>query len=92
MLGLLSRVGAFFWRRADTEQELGSGADSSVVRNMDGVVTRFCNDYGLINDQVYFTSDCVVGREPLNIGQKVNVSFEEDNTSGGWRAIMVRGL
>ncbi|KAM4748890.1 RNA helicase Mov10l1 [Rhinophrynus dorsalis] len=57
---------------------------------MDGVVTRFCNDYGMINDQVYFTNDVVIGREPLSIGQKVTVTFEEDKTSGGWRALMVQ--
>ncbi|XP_012814717.2 RNA helicase Mov10l1 isoform X1 [Xenopus tropicalis] len=89
MISVLSRVGSFFWRRAGEEEKSKSSSDSSVIRNMDGVVTRFCNDYGMINDQVYFTSDAVIGREPLSVGQKVNVAYEEDKTSGGLRAIMV---
>nr|DBA31271.1 TPA: hypothetical protein GDO54_007147 [Pyxicephalus adspersus] len=44
----------------------------------------------MINDQIYFTNDDVIGREPLNVGQKVNVAYEEDKTSGGWKAIRVQ--
>ncbi|KAM4676049.1 RNA helicase Mov10l1-like [Discoglossus pictus] len=63
--------------------------DYSEEHTMNGVVTRFCNDYGLINDQIYFTNAVVVGREPLSVGQHVSVVFEEDKISGGWRATMV---
>lgn len=64
--------------------------DGNFLKYTDGVVTRFCCDYGMINDQIYFTNDDVVGREPLSIGQKVSVVYEEDKTSGGWKAIKVR--
>ncbi|KAG8439863.1 hypothetical protein GDO86_005872 [Hymenochirus boettgeri] len=90
MLSLMSKVGSFFWREAEIEDVVKCSTDYSLIRNMDGVVTRFCNDYGLINDQIYFTNDAVIGNEPLNIGQKVSVSFEEDKTSGGWRALTVK--
>ncbi|XP_056429697.1 RNA helicase Mov10l1 isoform X2 [Hyla sarda] len=44
----------------------------------------------MINDQIYFTHDDVIGREPLGVGQKVTVSYDEDKTSGGWKAIKVQ--
>ncbi|XP_075064987.1 RNA helicase Mov10l1 isoform X2 [Mixophyes fleayi] len=90
MLSLLNKLGSFFWRRADTWDDQKPYTGSEIVRDTDGVVTRFCNDYGMINDQIYFTNDVVIGREPLSIGQKVSVAYKEDKTSGGWKAIKVQ--
>ncbi|XP_068132448.1 RNA helicase Mov10l1 [Hyperolius riggenbachi] len=90
MLGLIARVGSFFWRRAPSEDEQKTFTDCEFIRYADGVVTRFCNDYGMINDQIYFTNDDVISLEPLSIGQKVNVAYKEDKTSGGWKAIKVQ--
>uniref|UniRef100_A0A8C5MKA9 RNA helicase n=1 Tax=Leptobrachium leishanense TaxID=445787 RepID=A0A8C5MKA9_9ANUR len=90
MISLLSRVGSYLWRRAENWDGAQEVPDFSSVQYMDGVVTRFCDDYGMINDQIYFTNDVVIGREPLNIGQKVNVAYEEDTISGGSRALQVQ--
>ncbi|KAM9311728.1 RNA helicase Mov10l1 [Gastrophryne carolinensis] len=90
MLGMVNRLASFFWRRAHSEEEHTRPLDTELVRYVDGVVTRFCNDYGMINDQIYFTSDNVIGREPLNVGQKVSVTYEQDKPSGGWKAIKVQ--
>ncbi|XP_053575160.1 RNA helicase Mov10l1 [Bombina bombina] len=89
MLSLLSKVGHFLWRSADADESSGSNSGILEYQSLNGVVTRFCNEYGLINDNIYFTNDDVVGGEPLSIGQKVNVVFKEDRTSGGLRALMV---
>ncbi|XP_075130272.1 RNA helicase Mov10l1 [Leptodactylus fuscus] len=90
MLSLMRNVASFFWREADTCEDQKHGNDYEGTRDTDGVITRFCNDYGMINDQIYFTQDAVIGREPLDIGQKVTVSYVEDKTSGGWKAIKVQ--
>ncbi|XP_075713319.1 RNA helicase Mov10l1 isoform X2 [Rhinoderma darwinii] len=90
MLSLMKRLSSFFWREADTCDDQRADNDYGTIRETEGVITRFCNDYGMINDQIYFTQDVVIGREPLSIGQKVNVSYEEDKTSGGWKAIKVQ--
>ncbi|XP_060698542.1 RNA helicase Mov10l1 [Hemiscyllium ocellatum] len=52
-------------------------------------VTRFCGKYGLVDDSIYFTSNDVLGGMPLQVGQKVNVVAQKNETSGGWKAVKV---
>ncbi|XP_075784114.1 RNA helicase Mov10l1 isoform X2 [Pelodiscus sinensis] len=59
---------------------------------MQGVVTRFCHDYGMIDDLICFTNDVVLSGEPLNVGQKVIAIVEEDETSNGLKAIRVEAV
>ncbi|XP_063998494.1 RNA helicase Mov10l1 [Pogoniulus pusillus] len=54
-----------------------------------GVVTRFCHDYGMIDDMIIFTMDAVTKNKPLAVGQEVTATVEEDRTSGGLKAIRV---
>lgn len=58
---------------------------------MQGVVTRFCYDYGMIDDMIVFTKDAVTRNMMLTVGQEVTAVVEEDKTSGGLKAIRVRG-
>ncbi|XP_077120996.1 RNA helicase Mov10l1 isoform X2 [Ranitomeya variabilis] len=93
MLSLVKSAASFFWRAADTSEDRRKPSqDYETIMDVEGVVTRFCNDYGMINDQIYFTTDVIIGREPLNVGQKVTVSYQEDKTSGGWKAIKVQSI
>ncbi|XP_040405316.1 RNA helicase Mov10l1 isoform X4 [Cygnus olor] len=94
MLGLLSRVLAFFWRRAEGEEggdvrRAGAGAGHKEVKTVQGVVTRFCHDYGMINDLIIFTKDAVSNGMPLAVGQEVTAIVEEDKISSGLKAIRV---
>lgn len=57
---------------------------------MQGVVTRFCYDYGMIDDMIIFTKDAVTRNMMLTVGQAVTAIVEEDETSGGLKAIRVR--
>ncbi|XP_067915750.1 RNA helicase Mov10l1 [Heterodontus francisci] len=50
-------------------------------------VTRFCGKYGLVDDSIYFTSNDVLGGMPLQVGQKVNIVAQKNETSGGWKAV-----
>ncbi|KAM6146847.1 RNA helicase Mov10l1 [Phoenicopterus ruber ruber] len=92
MLSLLSRVLSYFWRRAgDEEGEGGRWASSGdkELKTVQGVVTRFCHDYGMIDDLIIFTKDAVTKNMLLTIGQEVTATVEEDKTSGGLKAIRV---
>ncbi|KAM6301707.1 RNA helicase Mov10l1 [Podargus strigoides] len=92
MLSVFSKVLAFFWRRADGEEgEAGRWAASGdkELKTVHGVVTRFCHDYGMIDDMIVFTKDAVTKDMLLAVGQEVTATVEEDKISGGLKAIRV---
>ncbi|XP_074128117.1 RNA helicase Mov10l1 isoform X2 [Sminthopsis crassicaudata] len=62
------------------------------LKTVQGVVTRYCSDYGMIDDLVCFTSDVVTSSVPLNIGQEVTAIVEEDKISNGLKAIRVEAV
>lgn len=66
-------------------------AGDKELKTVRGVVTRFCNDYGMINDLIVFTEHAVVNNMPLAVGQEVIATVEEDKISNGFRAVKVRG-
>ncbi|NXG43462.1 M10L1 helicase, partial [Psilopogon haemacephalus] len=59
------------------------------LKMVQGVVTRFCHDYGMIDDMIIFTTDAVAKNRLLTVGQEVTATVEEDKTSGGLKAIRV---
>ncbi|KAL2093862.1 hypothetical protein ACEWY4_011174 [Coilia grayii] len=77
------------WRRAEDDQETFGAATEEIQQVHGGVVTRLCQDYGLINDTIYFTSREVLGGVPLRDGDAVNAIAIRDGAQGGWRAIRV---
>ncbi|XP_065521266.1 RNA helicase Mov10l1 isoform X4 [Lathamus discolor] len=91
MLGLLSRALAYLWRRAGDEggEERCAASGGKELTTVRGVVTRFCYDYGMIDDMIIFTKDAVKTVVPLTIGQEVTATVEKDETSGGLKAIRV---
>ncbi|XP_061496210.1 RNA helicase Mov10l1 isoform X2 [Rhineura floridana] len=95
MFQLLSKGLSFFWRRADSEivgDKPRAGRDGREIKTVHGVVTRFCLDYGMIDDSICFTSDTVMSNAPLQVGQKVIALVEEDETSNGLKAIRVENF
>ncbi|KFV10524.1 Putative helicase Mov10l1, partial [Tauraco erythrolophus] len=62
------------------------------LKTVQGVVTRFCHDYGMIDDMIIFTKDAVTKNMLLTIGQEVTATVEEDKTSGGLKAIRVDAI
>ncbi|XP_019329594.1 PREDICTED: RNA helicase Mov10l1 [Aptenodytes forsteri] len=92
MLGLFSKVLSYFWRRAGNEEgedERWTASGDKELKTVQGVVTRFCHDYGMIDDIIIFTKDAVTKSMPLTVGQEVTATVEEDKTSGGLKAIRV---
>lgn len=60
------------------------------LKTVQGVVTRYCGDYGMIDDLIYFSSEAVTRKVLLNVGQEVTAVVQEDKVSNGLKAIRVR--
>ncbi|XP_039193151.1 RNA helicase Mov10l1 isoform X1 [Crotalus tigris] len=94
MLQLLSRGFSFFWRDAEreVEEEFQAARDDKELKTVEGVVTRFCPDYGMIDDLICFTKDAVIRNVLLQVGQRVIAHVEEDKISHGLRAVRVESI
>ncbi|XP_027952612.1 cancer/testis antigen 55 [Callorhinus ursinus] len=96
MLWFISRALAFFRRRVDSseaerEQHMRLLEGGTRLKTVQGVVTKICSDYGLIDELIYFSSDVVTGNVSLKVGQEVSVIVGEDKTYG-LKAIKVDAL
>ncbi|KAF5926053.1 hypothetical protein HPG69_016760, partial [Diceros bicornis minor] len=95
MLRLAASLVAFFWRRADgPREETGTpgpelAEGDTKLKTVQGVVTRYCGDYGMINDLIYFSNEVVTSNVLLNVGQEVIAVVEENKVSNGLKAIRV---
>nr|XP_055191308.1 cancer/testis antigen 55 [Nyctereutes procyonoides] len=81
-------------RRAELEREVMPThplPGDTRLKTVQGVVTQFCSDYGLIDELIYFTSDVITGNVLLKVGQEVTAIVEEDKTYG-LKAIKVDAL
>uniref|UniRef100_A0A8C8YLY0 Cancer/testis antigen 55 n=1 Tax=Prolemur simus TaxID=1328070 RepID=A0A8C8YLY0_PROSS len=66
--------------------------DEIELKTVQGVVTSFFCDYGLINKSIFFSSDVVTGNVPLTVGQQVTAVVEDNKTSHGLKAIRVDAM
>ncbi|KAL7982718.1 hypothetical protein Chor_010316 [Crotalus horridus] len=62
------------------------------LKTVEGVVTRFCPDYGMIDDLICFSKDAVMRNVLLQVGQRVIAHVEEDKISHGLRAVRVESI
>ncbi|XP_074024324.1 RNA helicase Mov10l1 [Numenius arquata] len=95
MFGLFTKVFSYFWRRAGSkegEDERWAASGDKELKTVQGIVTRFCHDYGMIDDMITFTKDAVAKNMLLAVGQEVTATVEEDKTSGGLKAIRVDAI
>ncbi|XP_052017475.1 RNA helicase Mov10l1 [Apodemus sylvaticus] len=98
MLRLAAKLVSFFWRREDIPEEevrqpgreLSEG--DTRLKTVQGVVTRYCSDYGMIDDLIYFSNDAVTSKVLLNVGQEVIAVVEENKVSNGLKAIRVEAV
>ncbi|KAK1166718.1 RNA helicase Mov10l1-like [Acipenser oxyrinchus oxyrinchus] len=90
---LLSKFVEPLWRRADEEEEeeRGEGAGETLHIRA-GTVTRFCQDYGLIDDLICFTAEVVLGGAPLSAGHTVSAIAVRDREAGVMLCIQVQRL
>ncbi|XP_077003034.1 cancer/testis antigen 55-like [Tamandua tetradactyla] len=80
-----------FWRRVDSTEEDCKQQErllegDTKLKTVHGIVTRFCSEYDLINESIYFSSDAVTGNVLLKVGQKVIALVEGDKASHGLKA------
>ncbi|XP_048864383.1 RNA helicase Mov10l1 isoform X4 [Brienomyrus brachyistius] len=82
------------WRATEEDQDAAFyGAAPETVRDVrEGVVTQLLQDYGLIDETVYFTDAQVLGGCPLHVGDHVSAIAVRDGAHGGWRALRVERL
>ncbi|XP_045690708.1 RNA helicase Mov10l1 [Phyllostomus hastatus] len=98
MLRLAAKLVAFFWRKADGPEEevrspgLEPREGDTKVKTVRGVVTRYCSDYGMIDDLIYFSNEAVAGKALLNVGQEVIAVVEENRVSDGLKAVRVEAV
>ncbi|XP_060044802.1 RNA helicase Mov10l1 [Erinaceus europaeus] len=98
MLRLAAKLVSFFWRKAENLDEdaappgLEFMEGDSKLRTVQGVVTRYCSDYGMIDDLIYFSNEVVTGKVLLNVGQEVIAVVEENKVSKGLKAIRVEAV
>lgn len=59
------------------------------MKTVQGVVTRYCSDYGMIDDLIYFSNEAVTSKVILNVGQEVIAVVEENKVSNGLKAVRV---
>ncbi|XP_055790486.1 RNA helicase Mov10l1 isoform X1 [Salvelinus fontinalis] len=88
---VIAKLLAPLWRKVEEDEVDGLfGAAMEEVRNLRcGVVTLLCQDYGMIDDDVYFTTGEVLGGVPLRVGDAVNGLAVRDSAQGGWKALRV---
>eukprot|EP00069_Balaena_mysticetus_P000571 bmy_14630T0 len=93
MLRLAGKLVAFFWRRAEEpEEEAGPpgpelAEGDTELKTVQGVVTRYCSDYGMIDDLIYFSNEALTSKVLLHVGQEVIAVVEENKVSNGLKAI-----
>ena len=80
-----------------SEQSLSSNAintdsnkqESINVQYVTGKVTHLFNAHGLINSDIYFTFDKVLGERVPGLGEEVTVTAKRKNEFSGWHAEQV---
>ncbi|GAA6088131.1 sizzled isoform X2 [Tachysurus ichikawai] len=88
---VISKLLSPLWRTVEDEEDgfyYKTGMDE-IRRMRGGVVTELCQNYGLIDHCVYFTSGEVLGGVSLHVGDEVNALAVKDGAHGGWRALRV---
>lgn len=102
MFSALSKVVNYFWTEEDEEQPtsinyitdgIASNSNTSDVsaqsRNIDGKVTHLFDTHGLIDGEIYFSFDAILGDRKPRVGDNVTGVAKQQHTDGGWHAEQV---
>ncbi|XP_034341440.1 cancer/testis antigen 55-like [Arvicanthis niloticus] len=90
LLRLLLGVVYFFpWKFGSVERDRTHLEDEPNTKVVKGIVTSCGNDYGWIDDCVFFSTDVVIGAMTLRAGDKVLAFVEEDPLSRELKATEV---
>ncbi|XP_028616051.1 cancer/testis antigen 55-like [Grammomys surdaster] len=92
-MNLVRWMSAFFQGKntsEETSQERQT--DNSKFKSIQGVVTSLCDDYGWINETIFFNTNVISDNAPLDIGTNVLALVEKDDTSYNLKAINVKPI
>uniref|UniRef100_A0A8C6G5X1 Predicted gene, 35586 n=1 Tax=Mus spicilegus TaxID=10103 RepID=A0A8C6G5X1_MUSSI len=93
MMNLLRWISTFFHGRNTSEETSQEPTlDNSRLKSIQGVVSSLCNDYGWINESIFFNTDVISDNMPLNIGTNVLALVEKDERTHILRAIKVKAI
>lgn len=106
MFGLFTKISEYVWGTDDGENDDGSKthlqmktADKEknfnlskprLKKDLFGKVTRLYDGSGVIEGDVYFTFDCVIGGVRPEIGTEVLVEATRNSETAGWKATRVQ--
>jgi len=106
MFGLFTKISEYVWGTDDGENDDGSEthlqmqtADKEknfnlskprLKKDLFGKVTRLYDGSGVIEGDVYFTFDCVIGGVRPEIGTEVLVEATRNSETAGWKATRVQ--
>ena len=103
MFGLLTTISEYVWRTegendsakthlqktVDKEKNLKS-SKPRLKKDLFGKVSRLYDGSGVIEGEVYFTFDCVMGGIRPEVGTEVHVEASRDSETAGWMATRVQ--
>ncbi|KAL3852404.1 hypothetical protein ACJMK2_016055 [Sinanodonta woodiana] len=99
MFSAAGKLLAYFWNKAEKESvDLGTPADgqldsrnSRAIKNgcqkeLDGKITHIFSTHGMINDEIYFSFEDVIGGVRPQLGDSVSLKAVQEHEGGGWHA------
>nr|XP_034341902.1 cancer/testis antigen 55-like [Arvicanthis niloticus] len=84
--------GCFHGKNMSEETSQEHHIDNSKFKSIQGVVTSLCNDYGWINETIFFNMNLISDNMPLNIGTNVLALVEENPRNHIFKAIKVKAM
>nr|XP_034341893.1 cancer/testis antigen 55-like [Arvicanthis niloticus]XP_034349079.1 cancer/testis antigen 55-like [Arvicanthis niloticus] len=93
MQTLWRRITSLFLRKTESEEKTYAWTqENSKLMSIQGVVTSLCNDYGWINETIFFNTDVISDNVLLNIGTNVLALVEENPRNHIFKAIKVKAM
>jgi len=68
---------------------IANNEDERLAKSCFGTVTRLYDGAGVINDEIYFTFDVLVGGFRPELGSEVHLDAARESVSSGWKATRI---
>lgn len=102
MFGLFTKLSEYVWGASEDENGDASktGArnktadyngklkttEPQLKKDLFGKVTRLYDGSGVIDEEIYFTFDCIIGGDRPEVGMEVHVEASRVSETSGWKA------
>lgn len=102
MFGLFTKLSEYVWgasedengdasktgarnKTADYNEKLKT-TEPQLKKDLFGKVTRLYDGSGVIDEEIYFTFDCIIGGDRPEVGMEVHVEASRVSETSGWKA------